>query len=800
MGKSLLIAEKPSVAGDIAKALGGFAKAGTGNDTWYERDDVVIGAAVGHLVELAVSDEQNTFDVMRYPVIPSPFKLVPIAKSASRMGLLKKLMGRSDIDEVVNACDAGREGELIFRYIYAVAGCKKAMKRMWLQSMTPESIRQAFRSRRAGADYQGLFSAAQCRAEADFLFGINGSRILSALHERTSGGDRDKSTTGRVQGPTLAIIVDRENERLTFVEKAYWEVEAEFEAQNGTYRGTWFDAGAKSDGGEARPERIWDEARADEVAKACRGLRATAVNETVDPVKVAPQSLFDLTTLQREANRKYKFSAKHTLGIAQALYEKHKVLSYPRTDARALPDDYLDMAKQIMGTIKGPGTLGEHARAALERGYVVLNKRIFDSTKISDHFAIIPLAEAPVGLSADEEKIYELVAKRFVAAFYPHAQLEKTVRVTSVGAAVFKTTGSVMIDPGWKAVYGKEEEDEDARIAKVLPDEKPLVADVHVVSKKTKAPPRYTEATLLAAMENCGRSVEDVEMREAMAGKGIGTPATRANIIEALVQESADKRPYVTREKNELAPTAKGMKQVAFLRANGVAALTSAELTGEWELRLKQIEKGEVTRPAFMAEIVKQTHEIVERVRQRYLEVAPAAQVTLKSACPKCKGVVRLSPKMGECGCGFRFWREVAKRELTQDELETLISAGKVGPLDGFVSPKSKAKFSASLKFSEDFSKLNFEFDNAVSGPVLGACPKCGGDVKSRGAHFACESGDFTLYGEIAKRRIDAETAKQLLVSRRTDLLNGFKSKAGKNFSAYLVLQPTGKVEFQFEN
>ena len=816
MSKTLIVAEKPSVAGDIARALGGFQVQRDGNKQWYERPDALITNALGHLVEIGCPEEHEVgFNLARLPSLPKPFALKPIEKTRSQLALIKTLAGREDVTSVVNACDAGREGELIFRLILSAIRCKKPFTRMWLQSMTPDAIRAAYESQRTSAEMQGLYDAAMSRAQADWDVGINGTRALTIVTE-TITGHRDKCSTGRVQGPTLALVVDRENEILTFVAKDYWEVRAKFAAQAGTYEAKWFDPAFKKPpvgGDDLQADRLWNAADAKAIAERCQGRHATDVKEESKPESKAPPLLFDLTTLQREANKKFGFSAAQTLKIAQALYETHKVLTYPRTDAKALPDDYVETAKTTLDKLSGL-SVGKYAAEALAKGYVKPNPRIFDSSKVSDHFAIIPTGTVPNGLDTEQSKIYDLVTKRFIAAFFPAAVFLKTTRITSIGADLFRSSGSVMQEPGWMAVYGKEAADNDVAMCPVAAGEMPEATEVKAVALKTKPPERFTEASLLGAMEHAGRLVTDEELRDAMSEKGLGTPATRAQTIEKLLESGAGCHPYIVREGKELVPQQKALSTVALLRRVGAAALTSPEMTGEWEFQLKQMELGKVARADFMAQIEEQTRNIVDSLRSAVKDVPAAAP--LSAPCPKCGGSVAAQGSAYACGgCGLSIRRRLLERNLEPSEVEVLLRERQTPVLDGFVSPKTGKKFSASLKFAEDFSKMDFVFPprEASSEPVgeaLGSCPKCGGAVHQRGDHYFCEKNgaapenrtcDFRIYGERSEKKIGPSVVKQLLSGGRTNLIDGFKSKnGGKKFSAYLVLRPDHQVGMEFEN
>src|SRR2546421_2560393 len=556
MSKSLIIAEKPSVANDLAHALGGFHKEGD----HFESDRHVISSALGHLVELALPSEldvkRGKWSFANLPIIPDEFELKPIEKTKARFNMLKKLMKRDDVDLLINACDAGREGELIFRYLVKLSGVKKPIRRLWLQSMTTESIREAFNQLRSEEEMVPLSKAAVCRSESDWLVGINGTRAMTAFNNRTGGFQL--TPVGRVQTPTLAILAEREDKIHQFKPRNYYEVFGDFEVKAGNYRGRWFKEDFTKDGDEdARAERIWDKATADEIKNRCVGKTGIASEER-KPTTQAPPLLYDLTSLQRDANGR-GFRANRTLQIAQQLYERFKVITYPRTDSRYLPEDYIPTVKSTLGKVEN-----SHARKVLEQNWVKPSKRIFNNARISDHFAIVPTGIAPHGLDEVQQKIYDMIVRRFSAAFFPAAQFEVTTRITRVEKDVFKTEGKIIKDPGWLAVYGREaasEQEGGESLVAITPNEPAKVLDIEVVQNETKPPARFSEATLLSAMEGAGKLVEDEELREAMREKGLGTPATRSAIIEGLIHDG-----YVHRQGRELIATAKGLALITLLR------------------------------------------------------------------------------------------------------------------------------------------------------------------------------------------------------------------------------------------
>ena len=842
MSKALIIAEKPSVAQDIVRALtppagksGKFEK----HDEYFESDRYLVTSAVGHLLEIKAPEE---FDVKRgkwsfahLPVIPPHFELNPIDKSKSRLNAIVKLVKRKDVSELINACDAGREGELIFRLIQQHSKSKHPVKRLWLQSMTPAAIRDGFENLRSDSELRGLAEAARSRSEADWLVGINGTRAMTAFNSRDGGFFL--TTVGRVQTPTLSIMVEREEKIRKHVARDYWEVKATFAAQAGEYEGKWFDPKwKKADDAEARADRLWNEADAKAIAEAARGEPAS-VSEESKPSTQASPGLYDLTTLQREANSRLGFSAKTTLSIAQALYEKHKVLTYPRTDSRHLPEDYVNVVKDTMKMISSedlPGplrALAPHAKTAIKSEYVKPNKKIFDNTKVSDHFAIIPTLQAPRSLSEIEAKLYDMVVKRFIAVFFPSAEFQVTTRISTVKKAgkeySFQTNGKVMVKPGWLAVYGREAQEDDANLVAVAPGELVRTESVDVNALKTKPPARYTEATLLSAMEGAGKLIDDDELREAMQEKGLGTPATRAAIIEGLIYEK-----YIHREGRELVPGAKAFQLMTLLRGLDIEDLTKPELTGNWEYQLAEMEKGRLEREAFMAQIAKMAERIVKKAKEYDRDTIPGDYATLKTPCPSCGGVVKENYRRFACngpndngqGCGFSISKIPGSRAFELHEVERFLADKKIGPLEGFRS-KAGWPFTAELKLAYDDEiknwKLEFDFgedakkEGESGEPVdfsgqqsLGSCPKDQGRVYEHGTSYVCEHAvganvtcDFKSGKIILQQPVAREQMSKLLATGKTDLLDGFVSnKTRRKFKAYLAYdKKEGKVVFEFE-
>ena len=807
MGKKLIIAEKPSVAADIARALGGFAR----KADYFESEEYVLSSAVGHLLELTLPEEyevkKGKWSFTHLPVIPPHFALAPIERSEERLNLLLKLMKRKDVTGLINACDAGREGELIFRYIVQHARTKKPIERLWLQSMTQPAIREGFERLRKDKELLPLADAAKSRSEADWLVGINGTRAMTAFNSKEGGFYL--TTVGRVQTPTLAILVEREDRIRAFVARDYWEVKARFTAKAGEYPGRWFDPKFKKDeDAERKPERLWSEAQADAIVQACRGKVGVANEETKPTTQLSPL-LYDLTSLQREANGRFGFPARMTLSLAQALYEKHKVLTYPRTDSRALPEDYLPTVKKTLDALGELRELAPFAKQILKQGWVKPNKRIFDNSKISDHFAIIPTLQTPKHLNEAEQKVYDMVVRRFLAVFFPAAEYLQTTRITRVGEHHFKTEGKVLQSPGWLAVYGRTAGEENENLPAITPDERVPVTAVETQANQTKPPPRYTEATLLSAMEGAGKLVEDDELREAMEAKGLGTPATRAAIIEGLINEK-----YVERLARELKPTWKAFRLMFALKHFGVAEITSPELTGDWESKLKQMEQAKLKREQFMEHIEQVTRDLVQRVKSG--NIPDEAFATVPAPCPKCGGVIQETYRKFQCqGCDFYIWPVLLGREWSPEEVAELIGKRFIGPLTGFRSKQGRP-FSAGLRLTDDL-RIEFDFGQGAGGSdeeapdfsaqePLGACPKCSSRVFEHGVAYVCEKAvgpdktcDFRSGRMILQQPIERDQMKKLLETGRTDLLTAFVSKKGRRFKAFLVKQPDGKIGFEFQ-
>jgi DNA topoisomerase-3 len=659
MGKTLVIAEKPSVARDLAAALPGAFKQAK-DKTHLVGDDYVVTWAVGHLVGLAEPDAYDPklkkWRFADLPILPEEFKLVPNDdRAAKQLNAIHRLMADDEIDQIVNACDAGREGELIFAYLYDTSPVKKPVQRLWLSSMTRRAIEEAFGQLRPSEEMKSLEAAARSRSEADWVVGMNATRAASIRLRAAFDG---AVSLGRVQTPTLALVARREEEIRAFKPEPYWLVEGRFAASGDrNYLGRYL-------GGK----RLASEAEAKAIVEACTGQPGDITKLEKKEERERPQLLYDLTSLQRHANTTYGFSARRTLAAAQRLYEEHKALTYPRTNSRFLTGD---MVAEIKPTAELVGRNGAYTRAAqyvtsLER---LPLQRVVNDKKVEDHHAIIPSrSEHDLGrMGQDELKVYDLVTKRFLAVFHPEAVFERTRVETTVRENIFRTSGRRLIEPGWKAVYGEEaatdRADDDSGGDQLLPrleqGERVETRSVEFLRKETQPPRRFTDASLLAAMETAGKEVEDPELREAMKDSGIGTPATRASIIERLVDVG-----YLERDGRALVATEKGIQVIRLLNGH---PLTSPELTGNWEKRLGLIEHGEDTRPAFMRDIASFTTETVQELDK--LKGVRIERAKL-GPCPICGREITENRKGYSCwsrddpGCGFVIWKRKAGKSL----------------------------------------------------------------------------------------------------------------------------------------
>ncbi len=805
--KTLIIAEKPSVAADLVKILPGKFKK---TKTHFEGDSYVVSYAIGHLVSICYPEEidpaYQKWDINKLPILPESFPLKGLDGTKGQLNALQRLIRRKDIKEIINACDAGREGELIFKYIIEYVWnnsvAKKSFKRLWLQSMTTEAIKRGFSQLKDSTEMIPLGDAALCRSESDWLIGINATRALTGFNSRRGGFFL--TPCGRVQTPTLSLLVKRERYRIAFVPRPYCNLYGNFIFNSSSYTGKWIDTAFSKDPDDTykRADRIWIPENAEAIIAKCTGKVALVEEKSKKVTQRSPQ-LYDLTLLQREANSRFGFSAKNSLSIAQALYERHKVLTYPRTDSKHLPEDYLPTVKKTVQKQTG-WQLGEFAETALRSNYLQLSKRVFNNAKISDHHAIIPTTKIPTTLSEPELKIYRMVTQRFLAVFFPPAIYLNTRRLSVVEKETFLTEGKILKDPGWKVIYGAETGSDKDKTLSPIPSGTDIVCrDIEKEDLETTPPPRYNEATLLSAMENSDKLVDNEELAEAMKERGLGTPATRASIIEKLIKEK-----YVVREGRDLTPTGKAFELLALLEAMKIEVLASPELTGEWEHKLNQILRGTLTRDKFMEEIRTMTKHIINQVKNfektEKRPEAPFSPVGNIHLYVTPTAYVSKDEKIS-------IRKFLGGRVMAESEIVSLLKGETIGPFSNFRSKKGKP-FTASLRFPKN--KIEFIFADSTAdldinaikkSPSLGISPVDKTMVFETPTSFMSESaldGDDKKGIRISKiilsKQLSTENIQQLLKIGKTELIKGFISKKQRPFDAYLLLADNGKISFEF--
>jgi DNA topoisomerase-3 len=873
-GKWLVIAEKPSVAADITKALGGFEK----KEGYFESQDYLVTWAVGHLLELLspedIDPKYKSWLLKDLPIIPAVFQYKPKDEQKERLKTIKDLVKNHELQGFINACDAGREGELIFREVYEFCASKKSIQRLWLQSMTLDSIRKEFRELKSGSDFDHLWDAARCRAESDWLIGMNATRAMT--RRLKSRFEKGSWSVGRVQTPTLALLVKREMDILKHRPEPFWTVEGRFSTPTHEYSAQWFDPDFKktqaaeeeeSAAVREKEDRIFSHAKLESIVSELNTHKnLSAAKETRKESKETAPQLFDLTMLQREANRRYGMSASRTLQAAQRLYEKHKLLTYPRTDSKFLPEDYVEVCDNIFKRYsESASEFSKFCTRIIKNG--MLNKdRIFNNKMVSDHFAIIPTGEVPdKPLEGDDQRIYELVIRRFLAAFMPPAVWAKVERITKIKSHHFRTRVQDLTTPGWREVYGLDT-DEESRLPKldgVGADGSAAVKTEEIIPQEhaTKPAPRITEAKLLSLMENAGRSVSDEEIADALKEKGIGTPATRAEVIENLIGKS-----YVMRTGKALKPVAKGIRLVDVLCRIPVDVLASVELTGEMEFDLKRMEKGEKTRAEFMQNMTNFTTDVVEKARSFDYDGIYANELPL-GTCPQCKnGKIIESFWVYKCTdnptCEFVIWKEKNQRYVDRSLVADVLAKGVCGPFEfmtsggtpfeAWVGPGGRGLllhdaegkpmeqsgtaemsiiheevlpttfFNVPARVVETETAFICEFGvlDPAAEAVVEEKPKKAASRK-KAAAAAAETEDSAAAKKTAKsrakskgpRKVTARMPKILcgrpmsiddfklyVTTGATPAITDFKSKKGRPFAAILQIKANGNFEFKFQS
>ena len=813
MGKTLVLAEKPSVGRDIAKVLNCKGS----SDGYINGSNYIVTWCVGHLVQLCEPDEYDikykkwSFDTL--PIIPDKFMLKPNSNTFKQYKIVTELMNSSDIEKIICATDAGREGELIFRYTYNLSGCQKPFDRLWISSMTDSAIKSGFDKLKSGKEYDNLYYSAKCRSESDWLVGINASRAFSIKYNANL-------SIGRVQTPTLAILVNRQIERMNFKPQDYWEVKAIYD----NFSGIWFDEATKE-------TKISDKSKAQGIADKIKGKMGVIKDIKNDQKKDPAPQLFDLTELQRACNRKFGFPASKTLDIVQGLYEK-KLVTYPRTDSKYLTQDIIPTLKDRVNAIKDQSLKGD-IEYINKKTDLDLGKRYVDDTKVSDHHAIIPTEQGANlnSLSPEEKKVYDVITRRFLAVFLPPYEYTITSIISSVENELFLSKGKTIQKLGWMGLYkdDKKSDDDDESGEQTLPPsnigDNVNVKNVKLDGKQTKAPPLYTEATLLSAMEHAGRFIDDEELKEQLKEGGLGTPATRAAIIERLIKVA-----YVVREKKNLVPTEKGINLISILPNE----IKSPELTGKWEKALSLMAKGQYSSEKFMDSIVNYSKFLIEEA-SNVKSVEFQRETKSKhpiGRCPVCGAPVIETSKGWSCskwkesGCKFSLWKEdkglqYFGKKLTQTMVKELLKNSRT-QVKGLVNPKTKQKFDKDVILVHENQywniKVDFESSNGSGDmvdksqkkaptPTEHICPSCkiGHLALSNSEKFkgwGCERWrdgcKFTIPAEICGIKLEGYL-DQIINNGQTDIIEGFKSQKGNIFAAKLVVKD-GKLEMEFGN
>ena len=801
----VVLAEKPSVAEDIAKVLGISKK----EATHWQGDGIVVTWAVGHMLELKYMDDydpefknwRKTAD--RLPYIPEEFEFKPKSGSTKKqLTAIKKLMKDKSVSEIVNACDAAREGELIFQTIYRHAKIKTSVSRMWLQSMTTSAIQKAWDGRKSSEEFKPLSDAAYSRTQADWLIGMNGSRVAEIFlpKKRT---EKQAISIGRVQTATLGIIVDHELEVLKHIPTPYWELNATFTNKTSTWNGRW-EGGKSND--DVKAHWVLTQQDKDRIQELLDGGKDAEVSEKLTIGKERPPLNYDLTSLQRQANSMFSWPAKRTLNVAQALYERHKLTTYPRTDSRYLPSDMTDAIDETIANIGEQSDFTSFSNHLKKSGLENV-KRNFNDAKVSDHFAIIPTGKKPSGsLSNDEKRLYDLIVRNFLASWYPQSTIEKQKRTANLGGEVFTKEAQQYQTLGWREVVPKNLNFPEGWGSL---DQNPTTSKIeeHTWKEdKSKPPSRLKEARLLTLMERAGKEIEDEELAEAMSDKGLGTPATRADTIEKLLS-----RGYISRQQSgAINAAAHGIRIIEILRRIPVEWITSAELTGEMEAALTDVQQGKLAASEYMQRIIDQTNDLVTRIRDHERSNLFTNDTSI-GQCPLCNSKITETALSYTCeknegkdkGCTFVFWKDTSGRWFDRSTAARLLQDKKIEDLHGFFNRNGES-YNTTITI-DDSGKVTSAVSSGTraknTDQAVCPCPKCDdGTIRETDTHYACDNDNCKFRGvgkEICKREISPDEAKAILVDGKSALIENFISRRGRPFPAFLILDGN-KVGFEF--
>jgi len=780
--KTLVIAEKPDMGRNIAAVIEPKAQ---NKRSYLEGEQYIITWAIGHLIGLAEPDlYDEKYKKWRFgdlPIIPDDFKLLPNPRTKDQLQVIEELAARSNA--LVNACDAGREGQHIFSLIVRHLHLQQPVKRLWISDLTAETIRKGFDQLKDNTEYENLTQAARARSEADWLIGMNGSRAFTTKHN-------ELLSVGRVQTPVLALIYDRQKQIEAFDSLKFYDITVFFSQETASYKGIW------------QGERLTDPEKAEAIAAKVKGKTGAVASYEVKDTKEYPFKLYDLTLLQREANGKFSFSAKKTLDVAQALYEKHKVISYPRTNSNYVNEQNIPEMHKILDSMRSSPDYGEFVKDANKRLVHTNNKNVCNPSKVEDHHAIMPTMKKPTGLSPDERKLYDLIVKRFLSHFYPAAEYKVHTVMTEVEKESFKTTVKQLLSLGWKVIYSgdqakspksdakenskdkddgagasEDEEQETDAPFEIYPSQPVVCTDVEVKAKETQPPKHFTEGTLLKAMESAGKQIEDEELRDAMKDSGLGTPATRAATIERLKQVG-----YVDMQGKRIVITPKGRTAIELIRGAGIQLLTSPEMTGQWERRLTEISRGQASADAFMGNVKKFTWQIIDKVNVQ----RPAAKNAFARPEPPVKAARGTKKQAGGEGAA------APKKSR---------SAAASAKGEASVATKSSSTASVSSKATSTAASST---TSAAQPSTIGSCPRpgCGGQIFMGRKGYGCSNYKtgcgFVIWKESFGRTLTDTMVKALIEKGKTSKLK-FGKGDEEAYEARIILSNRDNGELALE-
>ncbi|MDA0842513.1 MAG: DNA topoisomerase [archaeon] len=801
----VIIAEKPSVAQDIASVLGVSKK----TDHYYDSPDLKITWASGHLLGLKMLDDYDPKfkdwqkSVEDLPYIPKQFQFQPEKRTKKQLDAILKLIKEDGVQEIVNACDAAREGELIFRRIIEFANLSKKISRMWIQSMTPKAISQAFESRKDGSEYQSLSDAAYARSEADWIIGMNGTRIANK-HLPRRKGQKVATSLGRVQTATLAMIVDHELEVLSHIPEPYWQLHATFAHKGGSWTGKW--SRSTPTPAEQKQDRIYEPSEKQTLESILQNNSSVSVDEITRTKNERPPLNLDLTNLQKKTNSLWSWTSTRTSKVAQDLYDSFKLITYPRTDSQYLPEDMKDTIVETIQSLSQQNNYKQYSKNLISTG-LVNQERNFNSSKVSDHFAIIPTGEAPKAkLSGDHLKLYDFIVRNFLASWYAESEWSVVKRIATIENEVFSKEVEILTTPGWREVIPKNNTTPDDWFNLNNLPEQATVSSFEFSEETTKPKPRLKEAGVLSLMQNAGKILDDDEFVEAMKDKGLGTPATRNETIDKLVEKT-----YIRRSKSStISATAHGIQLIDILRRIPIEWITSAELTGEMEASLISVQRGKLPKSDYMGRIIEQTGELVSKIRNHDRSTLYQSEDSVGS-CLLCGQSIIETTMSYQCeanigkgkGCEFVIWKDSSGRWYDKTTVKRLLHDRQISNLHGFFNFSGEQyEMDVKLEHNGRVSALNSTTELVSNEDIeIASCRMCSnGTIRKSSTSYQCDNKDCKFRGMqkiMCHREISTDEAKVLFQTGKSELFDDFISKKNTQFSAYLIIKGNG-IRYEF--